>query len=372
MLEYFVRVDILLRNKAMEIETKQMGAITQVTISGRFDASATESVTENLDAILNEGGRHLRLDLSGVKYLSSAGIRVLLSFYKLLKELGGSLVITTPSTIVENVLEMAGFGSLMEFVPGSDDGLEAEPNDLLSSLNARYEIYHQSGAKKFLLKTIQADLGTTPEAFGKSKLGWGQGSGLAISSDEDRVGPFLALGGTVFVKDEETASKPDYFSASGLLVPEMLIKNGNVLDGVPAFCVRFQAKKTADQNWVSLGEILASIASTLNTHSMGFVLIGETPKQELSNAEATQAPGGGIAVLVGMAVFESDTLVKLDGCALTFAHQFMKIGRIEIAETLRLIMDKSNPQDLIRFDLQHAPLKFNLGAFWFGELAKTL
>ena len=62
---------------------------------------------------MREGHDRIRLDLSDVRFMSSAGIAVLMKCYKQLQRIDGSLVVTRPSPQVRTVLEMTGLAGML-------------------------------------------------------------------------------------------------------------------------------------------------------------------------------------------------------------------------------------------------------------------
>ena len=97
----------------MEITKKQIGEALEIRITGRLDAYWSDHLTNCLSDAIREGARQISLNMSEVAYMSSAGIRVLLQFYKQLKGIQGSFVVSNPSEPVKMVLELAGFGDLL-------------------------------------------------------------------------------------------------------------------------------------------------------------------------------------------------------------------------------------------------------------------
>jgi anti-sigma B factor antagonist len=85
-----------------------------LALSGRLDAYWSAILGEKLEACIHDGFYDLLLDTQGITYMSSAGIRILLHFFRKLKEIQGSLVLVSPSEQVRSVIEMAGLTMLMK------------------------------------------------------------------------------------------------------------------------------------------------------------------------------------------------------------------------------------------------------------------
>ena len=96
----------------MNINIKKENGITVVKIDGRLD---TTTAPELENAINNEGEslKNLVLDLEGVAYISSAGLRVLLSAQKKMN-LQGHMELINVSEDVMDIFEMTGFADILE------------------------------------------------------------------------------------------------------------------------------------------------------------------------------------------------------------------------------------------------------------------
>src|SRR5262245_13232352 len=97
----------------MEITKQRAGQFTELIIKGRLDAYWADHLTRALEEVVRGGADHVRLNLAGVSYISSMGLRVLLKFYQQLQGINGVLVISNPSEPVKRVLEMMHVGKLL-------------------------------------------------------------------------------------------------------------------------------------------------------------------------------------------------------------------------------------------------------------------
>ena len=95
----------------MNIKKKKDAGTLNVIISGRIDTSTApeldESVNQNLDDV-NE----LILDFKDVNYVSSAGLRVLLSLHKKMSAKGGMVVKNVNETNME-IFDFTGFADIL-------------------------------------------------------------------------------------------------------------------------------------------------------------------------------------------------------------------------------------------------------------------
>jgi len=109
----------------MEINKKKVGRIDVVSLKGRMDAYNSISVSEFLDELTGEGSKQLLIEMEGVDYMSSSGLRVLLSTLKKLKNQGGKLKLCSLQPYVQEVFEIAGFNQLFDIYSSEDEALKS-------------------------------------------------------------------------------------------------------------------------------------------------------------------------------------------------------------------------------------------------------
>ena len=95
----------------MTIEIKKNAAQTTIEIVGRLDTITAPA----LDKVINEDigdTKNLVLDLKGMEYISSAGLRVLLSAQKKMQKIGSMKVVNVCDEVMD-VFEMTGFADIL-------------------------------------------------------------------------------------------------------------------------------------------------------------------------------------------------------------------------------------------------------------------
>jgi anti-sigma B factor antagonist len=88
-----------------------------VTISGSVDALTAGEVTQYLSERIGTGKKHIILDLGKVDFMSSAGLRTVLTTLKECRKQGGDLYLADAQPGVEKVLKMSGFTSIVRTFP---------------------------------------------------------------------------------------------------------------------------------------------------------------------------------------------------------------------------------------------------------------
>lgn len=95
----------------MKIYSENMGSTLCLTLSGRLDTSTAPQLETEIKNSL-DGIEKLELDFAGVDYVSSAGLRVLLSAQKTMQKQGELVLRNVPDVVME-VLEITGFVDIL-------------------------------------------------------------------------------------------------------------------------------------------------------------------------------------------------------------------------------------------------------------------
>ncbi|NLE51706.1 MAG: STAS domain-containing protein [Chloroflexi bacterium] len=98
----------------MEINSSEMKRVQLFEVIGRVDSTNASELGLAMDRAADEGRNHIVLDLGGVEYMSSAGLREMVRVLKRVKRSGGDLRIANPSERVREVLELAGLDTIFE------------------------------------------------------------------------------------------------------------------------------------------------------------------------------------------------------------------------------------------------------------------
>ena len=95
----------------MTIDKKMNGTCLEVALEGRLDTLTAPELEAELNKAL-DGAESLIMDFSKLEYISSAGLRVLLSAHKSMSAKGG-LKIRNVNEIVNEVFEVTGFSDIL-------------------------------------------------------------------------------------------------------------------------------------------------------------------------------------------------------------------------------------------------------------------
>ncbi len=109
----------------IEIAVEHFRCHDVVRVQGRLDARAALSLEEALDALRASGCMQLIMDFAEVDYLSSAGMRVLLSTAKKLRMRGGKCLFCAFGEDVMEMIRSAGFEQIFAMYLTESEALAA-------------------------------------------------------------------------------------------------------------------------------------------------------------------------------------------------------------------------------------------------------
>lgn len=112
-----------LSDSLTNLRAEQKGNVYVLRIKGRLDAVTSPLAEKKVFEAINSGQHNLLLDMAGVVYLSSAGMRMLLSITKRLRTMSGKLAICSVTTNVIDVLKMSGFDHTLHLFVTEEEAL---------------------------------------------------------------------------------------------------------------------------------------------------------------------------------------------------------------------------------------------------------
>ena len=268
----------------MEIIERRTGDVLELIVAGRIDAHWSGHLGRVLEAAMRGGADRLRLDLAEVRYLSSAGIRVFLSFHQQLDRIGGSLRLANPSPPVRDVLEMAGLlGELL--ADERSDALPAPDTPrALERHGAVFEI--RELAEGAALECIAHGDPTRVDhgAFGAGDCdvasfpdeSFGLGIGALGSDYEDcrvRFGEMLAAGGAAAYLPGDGSHTPDFLLSSGSAGPDVRLLYGLRFRGAFRRQLRFETRSLGAS--IGLAELASACLELCDAPRAGIVMVAE-------------------------------------------------------------------------------------------------
>lgn len=108
----------------LTVHAEDREGVKILRIDGRLDAASTPILEKKLAEHIEDAGK-IALDFSRVDYLSSAGMRLLLSVTKKMKARKGQIVFFSLGEDVMEIIKMAGFERILPIYSKETDALKA-------------------------------------------------------------------------------------------------------------------------------------------------------------------------------------------------------------------------------------------------------
>jgi anti-sigma B factor antagonist len=107
----------------LEIATAAHGDGAVLSIAGRIDTVSAPVLEQAVNRSIENGTRKILLDFSGVSYISSGGLRVLLSAAKRLREPGDRFGLCCLPAEVQKIIRLTGFTSIFSIYQSEGEAL---------------------------------------------------------------------------------------------------------------------------------------------------------------------------------------------------------------------------------------------------------
>jgi anti-sigma B factor antagonist len=106
----------------MEIETTTIDGVVVARINGDIDGSNAAATQAHILTLAQSNMRFV-LDMSGVGYMSSAGLRMLLASYRAVAGKGGAVVLAGLSEELSDTMSLTGFLNFFRTSPNVAEGV---------------------------------------------------------------------------------------------------------------------------------------------------------------------------------------------------------------------------------------------------------
>ena len=104
------------------VHSDMNGDVAVVTASGRFDSETAPSLDAELSKVAGEKNK-IVLNLKGVDYLSSAGLRAIVKALQAVQKSGGGVKLACVSEPVETILRTVGMMEMLKIYPSVNDAV---------------------------------------------------------------------------------------------------------------------------------------------------------------------------------------------------------------------------------------------------------
>lgn len=408
----------------MDITRKDHGKMLELEIAGRLDAYWADHLSEEISTAIREGRYAIRLNLSGLTYISSAGIRVLVKFRKQLQGLEGVLSVVNPSDAVMQIFKLMRLDALLTGPAEAEEKKLAErpvERRVVDLPNAFFEVQTQAAGAMLACRALGDPSVLSECAFAErdcrklllppNAFAIGLGAlGRDFADCQSRFGEFIAIGGAVAYQPTDRGNVPDYLIATGDVPSEIHLLYGLRLDGEFSHVVHFESKPEGS---VSLLGIVSQCLDIAKGDAVGIVmvaeavgLVGAALKRSPALAEAGGRPfrhpevrdwmtftaepayGRNVALVAGVAAKKGqeglDAMVRPLGegewpkghfHAAAFSYRPLKKRLMERAGTIRTLFEEEILRGILHLLNDARPIagagqsEFVRGVCWVGPIS---
>ncbi|MCZ3366366.1 MULTISPECIES: STAS domain-containing protein [Methanobacterium] len=99
--------------------------ICKLSLEGKLDAYHSTELEKCINKVIGDGCINLLLNFQRVDYISSSGLRVVLSSLKQLKKSGGKIILSNLHPYVMEVFEISGFKQIFEIYESEEEALKS-------------------------------------------------------------------------------------------------------------------------------------------------------------------------------------------------------------------------------------------------------
>lgn len=204
----------------MRIEVHQQGRSARVTVDGRLDAAWTDTFAARMDELVRAGADTIVVDAARLGFLSSLGVRCLITLSQRMRAIGGSFRLCDPSDPVREIIDLARLGPVLLVSVG---GVGATTT--LAS-NAAFHGDGFTGERRVLDPHAQAraesiEPSSAPHAWrgGASTIFVGHAALASAATDaRGRFGECLGIGGALAVQPVDSP-EPDFMDQGSGAMP---------------------------------------------------------------------------------------------------------------------------------------------------------
>lgn len=276
----------------MQITTKAHDHILEMRISGRLDNEWAGHLTQAIDEAIRRGSHSLLLDLTGVSFLSSAGLGALVRAHKQFQSIHGFFGVGLASSNAAEVIRLTGLSRMLlcdpdqvrgahsgspvtiqpQFRVAADAGISWEIYELDAQAGFICEFFGDPGRMK---RQTYREIDCRSIAYPANTLGLGLGAfGQTFSDCSNRFGEFLAVAGAAAQLPTSGAGKPDYQLSQGEFVPNVQVAYGLRCAGGFRHLLRFDSVEAAGR--VPLSSLVEQCLALSETDVVSLAFVVES------------------------------------------------------------------------------------------------
>ena len=299
----------------MEITRTLGGEFVSIGLVGRLDGYWSDHLTAALTDAVREGHHHIRLDCSGVNFLSSAGIGVLMKFHKELARINGTFLVVNASAPVSTVLRITRLAQFLVEPPGTDPATATRerqpPARRIERDDVGFDVFDLDARASLTCRAIGTAAPLATGGFVDEHctsleslvptLAVGVGAfGDSFADCGPRFGELLSVAGATAYQPADGTNVADYLVATGALRADVRVLYCLACEGRFSHLVRFETLQPGAT--VGLARLLHGCLEAAGAKAIGVVVVAEaaglvgaalrrSPSSRLDDADFFTHPG---------------------------------------------------------------------------------
>jgi anti-anti-sigma factor len=277
----------------MELERRPKGVLLELVIRGVLDNDSSVHFRDEIESSAREGWHRILVDMSGITYVSSAGIAALLTAKRFLEGLQGLFGIYNVTPEVEQILSLTRLLGVLRCDPEMAVASEASgARTITISSTTRFarepglsmQIYaleerapltcRRIGNPESLFAPESSENVDEPVMFGRGTFGFGLGTlGGPSDSHSARHGEFLSAAGAIALSPHTSGSRPDYSVITGDFIPSAQVRYGLKCEGDLPVLIRFDPEDPGGQ--IGLSQLVRACLIQSECPTAGMVILSD-------------------------------------------------------------------------------------------------
>ena len=107
----------------MQVNEEKQGDTLIMALEGRLDSTTSSDFEQKIVGAIHNNEKQIVIDLGGVDYISSAGLRAILIGAKQMNAGYGKLALCGLNEKIQEVFHMSGFDKILKILPSRDDAI---------------------------------------------------------------------------------------------------------------------------------------------------------------------------------------------------------------------------------------------------------
>ena len=109
----------------MDISVRETGGVSVMDFTGNLDTNTSPAAESVVNQLLEGGSEKIIFNFMDLNYISSSGLRILLSTAKKMKTSGGKMMVCNLNDTVQEVFDISGFAAILDLASNEEEALAA-------------------------------------------------------------------------------------------------------------------------------------------------------------------------------------------------------------------------------------------------------